>query len=106
MKKIFISGAGGYIGSNLATFLSKKNYYLFCLTTKKKIRLKNTKWIVGKMSHNCAKYLKKSDLLILTSKYEGLPNVLLEAITLKKLVISSDCPTGPKEVLQNGKGGI
>ncbi len=64
MKKIFISGAGGYIGSNLATFLSKKNYYLFCLTTKKKIRLKNTKWIVGKMSHNCAKYLKKSDLLI------------------------------------------
>ena len=50
--------------------------------------------------------LKKSDLLILTSKYEGLPNVLLEAITLKKLVISSDCPTGPKEILQNGKGGI
>ena len=50
--------------------------------------------------------LKKSDLLILTSKYEGLPNVLLEAITLKKLVISSDCPTGPKEILQNGKGGF
>ena len=50
--------------------------------------------------------LKKSDLLILTSKYEGLPNVLLEAITLKKLVISSDCPTGPKEILQNGKGGV
>ena len=50
--------------------------------------------------------LKKSDLLILTSKYEGLPNVLLEAITLKKLVISSDCPTGPKEILQTGKGGV
>ena len=32
--------------------------------------------------------------------------MLLEAITLKKLVISSDCPTGPKEILQNGKGGI
>ena len=50
-------------------------------------------------------YLKASDVLILTSKYEGLPNVLLEAISLKKHVISSDCPTGPREILDNGKGG-
>ncbi len=50
--------------------------------------------------------IKKTDLFILTSKYEGLPNVLLEAIVLKKLIISSDCPTGPREILQNGKGGI
>ena len=32
-------------------------------------------------------------------------NVLLEAQTLKKYVISSDCPTGPKEILMNGKIG-
>ena len=51
-------------------------------------------------------YLKCSDLYISSSIYEGLPNVLLEAITLKKFVISSDCPTGPKEILENGKGGI
>ena len=50
--------------------------------------------------------IKKTDVFILSSKYEGLPNVLLEAIVLKKLIISSDCPTGPKEILQNGKGGI
>tara|TARA_B100001093_G_scaffold196502_2_gene188865 strand:- start:3576 stop:3833 length:258 start_codon:yes stop_codon:yes gene_type:complete len=31
--------------------------------------------------------------------------VLLEAISLKKFVISSDCPTGPREILDNGKGG-
>ena len=43
---------------------------------------------------------------MLTSKYEGLPNVLLEAIALKRFVISSDCPTGPKEILDNGKGGM
>jgi glycosyltransferase involved in cell wall biosynthesis len=49
--------------------------------------------------------IKQSDLFILTSKYEGLPNVLLEAIALKKFIISSDCPTGPKEILDNGKGG-
>ena len=50
-------------------------------------------------------YLRASDLLILTSKYEGLPNVILEAQTLKKYVISSDCPTGPREILLNGEIG-
>ena len=50
-------------------------------------------------------YLRLSDIMILSSRYEGLPNVLLEAQTLKKYVISSDCPTGPKEILMNGKIG-
>ena len=50
-------------------------------------------------------YLKLSDILILSSNYEGLPNVLLEAQTLKKTIISSDCPSGPKEILKNGKYG-
>ena len=50
-------------------------------------------------------YILKSDLFILSSKYEGLPNVLLEAAVLKKFIISTDCPTGPKEILLNGKGG-
>ena len=50
--------------------------------------------------------LKQTELFILSSKYEGLPNVLLEALTLKKFIISSKCPTGPKEILLNGKGGL
>lgn len=50
--------------------------------------------------------MRESDLFILSSKYEGLPNVLLEALTLKKFIISSDCDTGPKEILSNGKGGL
>tara|TARA_B100000963_G_scaffold144100_1_gene125564 strand:- start:18775 stop:19845 length:1071 start_codon:yes stop_codon:yes gene_type:complete len=50
-------------------------------------------------------YILKSDLFILSSLYEGLPNVLLEAITLNKFVISTNCPTGPKEILSYGKGG-
>ena len=49
---------------------------------------------------NPYKYLKISDLFILSSIYEGLPNVLLEAITFKKFVISSNCPTGPAEILK------
>ena len=42
----------------------------------------------------------------MTSKYEGLPNVLLESLTLKKFIISSDCPTGPREILNGGKFGL
>ena len=51
-------------------------------------------------------YLKKADLFLLTSRFEGLPNVLLEAATLRKNIISTDCPTGPREILNNGKFGI
>ena len=51
-------------------------------------------------------YLRKSDLFILSSRFEGLPNVILEAQSLKKFVISSDCPTGPKEILNKGKLGM
>ena len=55
---------------------------------------------------NPYKFILKSDIFILTSIYEGLPNVLLEALTLKKFIISSDCPTGPREILNNGKYGF
>jgi glycosyltransferase involved in cell wall biosynthesis len=50
--------------------------------------------------------IKQADLFVLTSKFEGLPNVLLESLTLKKFVISSNCPTGPREILDNGTNGL
>ena len=50
-------------------------------------------------------YIIKSDILILSSKFEGLPNILLEAQCLKKYIISSNCSSGPKEILMNGKVG-
>ncbi len=46
-----------------------------------------------------------SKIVILTSKFEGLPNILIEAQYLKKYIISTDCPTGPKEILLNGLAG-
>ncbi len=57
-------------------------------------------------TNNPFPYIKESDLFVLSSTFEGLPNVLLEAITLKKFVISSNCPTGPREILDNEKGGF
>ena len=64
MKKIFITGAGGYIGGNLATFLSKKKYQIYCLTTRKKYKLPNTKWLVGRLDGNYTEHLKNVDLVI------------------------------------------
>lgn len=46
-------------------------------------------------------WLKNSDFFVHSSKYEGLPTVLIEALICDKLVVSSNCPTGPKEILAN-----
>ena len=63
-------------------------------------RLKNI-YFLGNRS-NPYKYLKKSDLFILSSRWEGMPNVLLEAQSLNLKIISSDCKTGPSELKKLG----
>ena len=65
---------------------------------------KNVKII--NFQNNPYPYMKSADIFILSSIYEGLPNVLLESLVLNKFVISSNCPTGPNEILLNGKGGL
>lgn len=65
----------------------------------------NKKVQIIKYKNNPYPLIKKSDILVHSALYEGLPNVLLEALALKKFVISSDCPTGPREILSNGNGG-
>ena len=67
-------------------------------------KLENKVQLLGYLE-NPYPYINKSDIIILTSKFEGLPNILLEAQYLKKYIISTDCPTGPNEILLNGKAG-
>ena len=50
--------------------------------------------------------MAKSGFLVLTSKFARLHNVLLEAVCLNNFVISTAYPTGPREILDNNKGGI
>ena len=55
---------------------------------------------------NVYKYLLISDCFILTSLWEDPGFVLLEAALSNTLVISSNCPNGPTEILENGKYGF
>lgn len=50
-------------------------------------------------------YMKHADLFVLASRYEGLPNALIQALACGATIVSTDCPTGPAEILENGKIG-
>ena len=50
-------------------------------------------------------WIAGADLLVLCSDHEGMPNVLIEALLLDTPVVSTDCPSGPREVLQRGRYG-
>lgn len=54
---------------------------------------------------NPYKYLSKANLFVSSSVYEGFGNVIVEALALNIPVVSTNCPSGPSEILDNGTWG-
>jgi glycosyltransferase involved in cell wall biosynthesis len=50
--------------------------------------------------------LSAAGMFVLSSRFEGLPMVLLEAMTLGVPAVAFDCPTGPAEIIENGRNGL
>lgn len=70
----------------------------------KKLNLSNDVDLPGFVDNPYA-YLSKVNLFVLSSIWEGLPTVLIEALALNIPVVATDCESGPKEILKDGKHG-
>lgn len=51
-------------------------------------------------------YYKEASIYVMSSRFEGLPLVLIEALSMGLPIISFNCQTGPKDVVENGETGI
>ena len=71
----------------------------------KKMKIQDKIFFLG-YQENVYKYLLNADCFILTSLWEDPGFVLLEAALSNTLIISSDCPNGPNEILLNGQSGF
>ncbi len=74
------------------------------ITLSKELDVENNVYFIGYVD-NPYKYLKLSDVFVLSSLYEGFGNVIVEALSVGLPVVSVNCAGGPSEILNNGEFG-
>jgi len=63
-------------------------------------------WVVMPGQSQCLEaWYQTADLFVMSSRHEGLPTVMIEALGFGLPVVSTDCPSGPREILDNGRFG-
>ena len=60
------------------------------------------KFLLNPFNKNIFKYIKNSNGVLLSSKWEGMPNILLQSLYLNKPVLSTNCNSGPMELKNFG----
>lgn len=85
-------------------FSEEDAYYKKLVQLIKDLNLQDDIYFTG-FQINPFKWLKISDLFVFSSLLEGLPGSLVQALALNCKIVSSDCKSGPKEILLDGKFG-
>lgn len=70
----------------------------------RELRLEDSVQLPGRMG-SLAPWMSRADLFVLSSRREGLPAVLIEALAMGMNIVSTRCPSGPDEVLEEGRWG-
>ena len=105
-----------YLIKEFSKFLKKNDQFILLIVGKgekkkellkliKKDQLDQKVFFTG-FRKNVYSYMRKSDVLVLSSLWEEVGFVIVEAAFCNTFVISSDCPNGPREFLENGRNGI
>ena len=105
-----------YLIEEFSEFLKFSNDFVLMILgegeeKKKLIKLINKKKLKDKIfllgfKKDIFNYMKNSEVFILSSLWEEVGFVIVEAAMCNTYIISSDCPNGPKEFLNNGKNGL
>lgn len=87
------------------TILGEGNEEIYLKALAKTLKIQNQVLFMA-FQENPYKYMSQADLYILSSRYEGFPNVVLEAHTCGTPVVAFDCPGGTSEIIENGVNGF
>lgn len=93
-------------GENIELWLCGEGYLQSKIEEQiKKLQIQESVKLLGHQK-NPYPIFKQADLFVLASDWEGMPNVLIEAMGLAVPVLSTDCPCGPAELIDDGVSGF